>query len=130
VAAGFVQTAVGSPGAFALARYNADGSPDTSFGGRGFEQLFLTPFTSGDAAAAVLVQPDGKIVAPGTSNGHFALVRLNPDGSADESFGTHGAVTTDLTGGSEGALALAIQPDSKLVAAGGVELYMSRAACG
>jgi uncharacterized delta-60 repeat protein len=113
VAAGFVRTAVGSPGVFAFARYNADGSQEW------FKQLSpLTPFTSGDVAAALVVQPDGKIVAAGSSDGHFALVRLSPDGSMDESFGTHGTVTTDLTGGSEGALALAIQPDGKLIAGG------------
>ena len=74
-------------------------------------------------AEAVAVQPDGKIVVAGlaaTVAGQitdFALVRYNPDGTLDQSFGNHGIVTTDI-GGDDVAVALAIQADGKIVAAG------------
>lgn len=57
VAAGYCQSNI-----FCLARYNADGSLDLSFGGDG---KVTTGFTGGDSANAVAVQADGKIVAAG-----------------------------------------------------------------
>lgn len=95
---------------FALARYNADGSLDTSFDGDG---RVLTDF--GGPARALLLQPDGKLVAAGGSSGNFALVRYNPDGGRDTSFGNRGLVRTDLGGSAQ---ALVLQPDGQLVAAG------------
>ena len=49
----------------------------------------------------------------------FALARYNSDGSLDSTFGSGGRVTTDFAGSFDAALALAIQADGKLVAAGG-----------
>ena len=54
---------------------------------------------------------------PGPGGGDFALARYLPDGSLDATFGVGGKVTTDF-GGSDGAIALVLQPDGKLVAAG------------
>jgi uncharacterized delta-60 repeat protein len=77
-----------------------------------------------DGANAVAVQPDGQILAAGfaeTTPGHFfdfALVRYNPDGTLDRSFGNNGIVTTDFGSESEAATAVAIQPDGKIVAIG------------
>jgi uncharacterized delta-60 repeat protein len=105
---------------FALARYNTDGSLDTSFGGDG---KVTTDFSSHeDVAYAVAIQADGKIVAGGDSGGKnpmFALARYNTDGSLDTSFGGDGKVTTDFTSYPDDLLALAIQPDRKILAAGG-----------
>ncbi|MGH8863643.1 MAG: delta-60 repeat domain-containing protein, partial [Burkholderiales bacterium] len=108
---------------FALARYNVDGSLDTSFGGDG---LVDTAFGVGvDQAFALVLQPDGKLVAagrgqiPGGST-NFALARYNVDGSLDTSFGGDGKVDTDFAAGTDQAFALVLQPqpDGKLVAAG------------
>jgi uncharacterized delta-60 repeat protein len=101
---------------FALARYNADGSLDTSFGTGG---KVTTDFSGFDQASRVAVQEDDKIVAVGTGgpNNDFALTRYNTDGSLDTSFGTGGKVTTDF-GGFDGASGLAIQGDAKIIAAG------------
>ena len=63
---------------FAVARYNANGSLDASFGDGG---KVTTDLTSLDYAQAVAVQSDGKIVAAGYSNNNFALARYNADGS-------------------------------------------------
>lgn len=103
---------------FGLARYNKDGSLDSSFGSGG------KVITEGDliAAHAVVVQPNGKIIAAGlavhtTANGDFGLARYNSNGSLDSAFGTGGIVTTDFSP-SDTAFAIAIQSDGKIVAAG------------
>jgi uncharacterized delta-60 repeat protein len=95
----------------------APGDLDTSFGGDG---KVTTNFTSGfDAASALAIQADGRLVAAGTSGGRkFALARYNSDGTLDTSFGGDGKVTTDFTSSFDGASALAIQADGRLVAAG------------
>jgi uncharacterized delta-60 repeat protein len=106
-------------GRFALARYNADGTLDTSFGGDG---RVTTNFTSGDDFAfGVAIQSDGKIVATGRaggSGGRIALARYNADGALDPSFGGTGKVTTNFTSGDDRADMLAIQADGRIVAAG------------
>ncbi len=121
VAAGFSNA--GNPGDFdfAVARYNPDGSLDTSFGGG-----TLRTFFGGNAegANALVIQLDGKIVAAGFSNAgspgdfDFALVRYLPDGSLDTGFGFGGTLRTFFGGDNEGANALVIQSDGKLIAAG------------
>jgi uncharacterized delta-60 repeat protein len=96
------------------------GDLDLTFGTGG---KVTTDFSKkSEAAVAVLVQPDGKIVAGGSSGPFgvdFALARYNPDGTLDTSFGSGGRVTTNL-GGACFLLALALQADGKIVAAGGV----------
>jgi uncharacterized delta-60 repeat protein len=118
VAAG--QSTSGSTDAFALARYNQDGSLDTSFNGTG--KVTTAIGSDEDSANALALQPDGKLVAAGYSyNGSqylFALVRYNPDGSLDTSFNGTGKVTTAIGSDDDGISALALQPDGKLVAAG------------
>jgi uncharacterized delta-60 repeat protein len=108
------------PGGIALsvARLNADGSLDSSFGTGG--QVF-TPFPpEGVFAAAGLLQPDGRIVGVGRSAfGNVALkaARYNPDGSLDPSFGTGGTLTLPLAQDFIVADAV-LQADGKLVVAG------------
>jgi uncharacterized delta-60 repeat protein len=68
---------------------------------------------------AITVQPDGKIVAAGTSsNTSELLVRLNTDGSLDSTFGT-GGIVSGYSIGDEGRPALVIQTNGKIVASGG-----------
>jgi uncharacterized delta-60 repeat protein len=103
---------------FTVARYNTDGSLDTSFGGTG---IVITPVGNFDSrASSVAIQSDGKIVAAGNSGsgGSFAIVRYNPNGSLDTSFGGTGIVLTPLSFFENYAYAVAIQPDGKIVAAG------------
>ena len=109
---------------FALARYNADGSLDSSFGTAG---TVTTPIGShDDFATSLALQPDGKIVAAGVSDDgstqNFALARYNADGSLDTTFGADGKVTTAIGSGEDHASALALQPDGKIVAAGWSDL--------
>lgn len=105
---------------FAVARLNADGTLDSAFGTNG---KVLTDFGSlqEDAAQAVALQPDGKIVVGGYTggNGIFAIVRYNADGSLDTSF-DGGKVTTDFEGSvSEKISNVFVLPDGKILAVGG-----------
>jgi len=102
-----------------LSALGAPGDLDTTFDTDG---IVTTPIGSGnDLGSDLAIQPDGKIVAVGTShngvNNDFALVRYNPDGSLDTGFDSDGIVTTDL-GGIDTASAVALQPDGKIVVAG------------
>jgi len=120
VAAGTYDSGGNDP-AFAIVRFQADGQLDLAFGVSG--AAIIQVGGGRDSAFAVALQPDGKIVAAGTasrgSTADFAIVRCNPDGSRDESFGGGGAVLTRFNNGSHAeAHALVIQPDEKLVAAG------------
>jgi uncharacterized delta-60 repeat protein len=103
---------------FALARYRPDGSLDPSFAADG-KQVF--PIGEASGAAAVAVQPDGKIVVAGYSSNAassaLALARLKPNGLPDPGFGTDGIMTTAI-GTHSAAEALVLQPDGKLVVAG------------
>ncbi len=108
--------------AFVLARYNPDGSLDTSFSGDG-KQAIGSDF---DSASAVAIQADGRIVAVGTCCGMhggnlFLIARFRPNGSLDPTFTGDGTQTTRFGASDEAvdvALAVAIQANAKIVAAG------------
>jgi uncharacterized delta-60 repeat protein len=101
---------------FALARYNPNGSLDPTFSGDGKR---TTDFAE-DTAHDIALQPDGKIVVGGSASGDIAVVRYHEDGSLDSSFSGDGRVTAGLTGAPRDQVgAIAIQPDEKIVAAGG-----------
>jgi uncharacterized delta-60 repeat protein len=106
---------VGS-GDVALARYNANGSLDPTFGSGGRVTTDLG--SSFDVANTLALQGDGKIVAAGGNSSDFALVRYSPNGSLDTSFGSGGVTTTDF-GSSDSAFDVAVQTDGKIVAVGG-----------
>jgi uncharacterized delta-60 repeat protein len=106
----------GSPNCFALARYNTDGSLDTTFDGDG---EVTTSFAGVTLANSLVIQSDGKIIAAGMANGYFALARYNTDGSLDTGFDGDGKLTLWVAPySSNAANALAIQSDGKIVAAG------------
>ena len=103
---------------FAIARYNTDGALDTSLDTDGKVTTDIGTSTS-DAANAVAIQSDGKIIAAGTSNDDFAVARYTTTGALDTSLDTDGKVTTDIgTGTFDAGNAMAIQGDSKIVVAG------------
>ncbi len=107
----------GSYHRFALARYNVDGSLDTTFG---IEGKVVGDYSEEKMAfTSVLVQPDGKIVAGGIiynnyNDSQFMLVRFNEDGSQDDSFAENGMMIMD----NRTVNAMAMQPDGKIVATG------------
>jgi uncharacterized delta-60 repeat protein len=105
---------------FAVVRYNADGSLDTTFDSDGKQ---TTAIGSGaDVGRSVALQSDGKIVIAGYSNNgvndDFAVVRYNNDGSLDTSFDVDGKKTIAIGSGNEVAYSVTVQSDGKIVAAG------------
>ncbi|MCP9496217.1 MAG: hypothetical protein MSG64_17370 [Pyrinomonadaceae bacterium MAG19_C2-C3] len=115
----------GRPDGFVIARFNANGTFDASFGSFGG---VTTRFGTGannfgfTLANAVTIQPDGKIVVAGSARDssfgsqNFALVRYTSAGALDETFGTGGKLITNIPGVAEGVIA---QPDGKIVVVGG-----------
>jgi len=104
----------------------ADGDLDASFGNNG---IVVTSHSEFDQINEIVIQPDGKIVAAGTSGTlpflpffespalDILVVRYNINGSLDSTFGSGGIVTTDL-GANDNALSVALQADGKIVVAG------------
>ena len=110
--------AINAPGGgfdFLVARYNADGSLDISFGQGGIVRSDFGG--TSDIARAVAIQADGRIVVAGSAGRDFALARYSVQGSPDPTFGDNGLVTTAI-GISDAVLDIAIQADGKIVAAG------------
>ena len=107
--------------AFAVVRYNGNGSLDTSFDTDGIATTAIGT-NSDDSGRAVAVQSDGKIIVAGTSDFAFAVVRYNSDGSLDTTFDTDGKTTVDPNlnsdSGYDGAFGVAVQADGKIVVAG------------
>jgi uncharacterized delta-60 repeat protein len=105
---------------FALARYNTDGTPDSSFSADG---KLTTDFGMGDDyGTSVAIQSDGKILVAGyASNGtdvDLALARYNTDGTLDNSFSADGKANTDFGAGDDYGTSVAIQSDGMILVAG------------
>jgi len=120
--------ATGSGTNIFIARYNADGSLDQSFGTgangtpKGFADISLGE--ADDFATTVALQPDGHIVVGGYqmvgNNIDMVALRVKPDGTPDESFGKakNGILTVALSDGNEDVRSIAVTPDGKIVLAG------------
>ncbi len=106
---------------FAIVRFNADGSLDTTFDLDG--KAVTEVGNLGDGLGDIEIQSNGKIVAVGAQAGDGndyyrpVIVRYLPDGALDASFGS-GGLLTEFVGNDAFFNALAIQPDGKLVAVG------------
>jgi uncharacterized delta-60 repeat protein len=107
---------------FALARYNTDGTLDNTFDGDG-----RLSFTIGidETFYALAVQPDGKILAAGVGQYQWSIskfdvsvVRLNPDGSRDNTFGGDGLVFVVPSSDNDMVTSIAVQSDGKVLIAG------------
>jgi len=122
--------AVGNAGTFfdndvALVRWKPNGELDTTFGGTGKIVIPIGDF--GDEAYSIAIQSDGKIVVAGhtyygsinvITHSDFVVVRLNPNGSLDTTFGGTGKVITSVPGNCDGARSVAVQADGRIVVAG------------
>lgn len=113
----------GNP-SFCALRYQVDGALDTSFGPNG-NGTVVTSLGSREAVAyALVLQPDGKLVMAGqcfdSISYDFCILRYQPNGALDTSFGSNENGTAITPVGSTGdvATALALRPDGKLVLAG------------
>ena len=101
-----------------LARYNGNGTLDNTLGGDG---IVITDLGKNEVGNDLAIQPDGKILVSGQSHSgsssDFLLVRYNPNGTLDTTFGNGGKVISDF-GGSESATGILLQPDGRLLTAG------------
>jgi uncharacterized delta-60 repeat protein len=94
------------------------GDLDTTFGSGGKKTV---NFGGTDAARAVLVQPNGRVVAAGGGGpaSSFCVVRLrSANGTLDPTFGSGGKRVVDLGSDDESVYGAALQPDGKIVLAG------------
>jgi uncharacterized delta-60 repeat protein len=118
-------TAGSSDYQFALARFNSDGSLDSTFGSGG-QELFQPSTASPPTAEgfSLAVQGDGRLLMSGTVSGGstspLSIVRFTPDGALDPSFGASGVITNSLGQPTPLAygLGLAVGPDGQLEVAG------------
>lgn len=106
---------ISSPYGF-VARYNSDGSADTTFNATGTPGYSIATSTMAQTNALV-IQPDGKIIVTGTpySSSQIIMIRYLETGLIDTSFGTSGFVTTSTMTESYG---IALQSDGKIIIAG------------
>ena len=104
----------------AIARFNEDGTIDTTFGNQGLIQFDLS--AQFDDFNDVVVQPDGKILVVGSSfkfgSDDFLLVRFLEDGTLDESFGDDGFVYTDFDETEDVIYSVLLQKDKKILVSG------------
>lgn len=125
LAAGYADAGVAQRYLFALARYNADGTLDATFGVGG---VVTTQVGSVAGIRTAALQLNGKIVVAGyaregSSNRLvFALARYRPNGALDTAFGFGGTVTTAVSQSGDSLYDMALQPDGNIVVAGSAEL--------
>jgi uncharacterized delta-60 repeat protein len=135
VVAGEMQSSDGSIDRFAVARFNPNGTLDTTFGSGGQVAPEFFSFTFGgvrEAANAILLQPDNKIIVAGVAvqgarrPANTALARLNPNGTLDRTFGNGGTVAVNAIGT---VTAIALLSNGQILAlndVGGIAQFDSR----
>ena len=101
---------------FVVLRYLPEGTPDNAFGSGGRVITSFAP--TNDAANAMALQPDGRIVVAGFAPTGFAVARYLDNGDPDVSFSTDGKVITSFGTNGAVARAVAVQPDGRIIAAG------------
>ena len=118
-----------------IAHFDPDGHLDIGFGGTGIVKFQEVGDRILPVFEALAIEPDGTVVAAGTvrtvaGSSESLLLRLEPDGSLDQSFGTGGVV---LTGASPGRRlgpkeveAVALREDGRIVVAGRTEHQYKR----
>lgn len=100
----------------AVTRLNSDGTLDTTFGTNGVAAAGFSKASS--TTTAILLQPDGKIVAAGTDGTGFAIARFSPDGILDATFGSGGRVSTVFASQPAAVQQLSILPQGQIKAVG------------
>jgi uncharacterized delta-60 repeat protein len=106
---------------FGVLRLRSDGAVDPTFGTAGVAETVLG--TSDQNLRALQLQPDGKVLAAGSSrnvgkDSDFALVRYLPTGALDTTFGSSGIVLTDFGGQFDVGRAITLMPDGRIMVAG------------
>jgi gliding motility-associated-like protein/uncharacterized delta-60 repeat protein len=113
-----------------LYRYNADGTPDLSFGVNGADIILAGSVAI--SITCIAVQPDNKIIVFGVTNSidplydkHYIICRRLADGKPDNSLNGNGFAIVPLGNDSTTYGGLILQPDNKILLTGG-ETYQTR----
>ena len=103
---------------FAVVRYNPNGTLDSTFGTKGIVTTSIS--NADDYASSLAIQIDNKIIVAGSSFNEkdFAMIRYNPNGTLDNTFGKNGIVNIQSDSSYNVISSVAIQSDGKIVAAG------------
>jgi uncharacterized delta-60 repeat protein len=118
-------TLLGDPVDYAVAKFNPNGSLDTSFGTGG--KVMVDVRSTRESGAAMAVQPDGKILVAGSSSlpapmvgANLSVVRLGVNGGLDPSFGAAGKflLASATTGGGSAAGTVAVDGAGRIVLGG------------
>lgn len=127
----FVDFGISPEGAFVIARYNTDGTLDGTFGTGGKVTVSIGASRINDSAYSVALQGNGRIVVAGISApvqqstgpalGDMAVIRLNANGTLDQSFGAGGKVTVDFGPYRDAANKVLVQSDGKIILAGSTQ---------
>lgn len=111
---------------FALLRYLSNGTLDNSFSTDG--KVITVLSTGQDEPMAIALQPDGKILLAGTSEGRFAVVRYKQNGMPDSSFSSDGIQTTFIDNGQAVARSVHVLKSGKILLVGYID-YNAQADC-
>jgi uncharacterized delta-60 repeat protein len=118
-----IGTSDGSPLALVVARYNSNGTLDSTFGSGGFSKFPINVVPSGGVSVNGLLDDSGNILVTGTAYTATQpvafVLRFLANGTPDASFGSSGAVTLQNTV----INSVAVQPDGKIVATGSSSVY-------
>ena len=115
------ETQVAAQWRFGIARFNPDGTRDSTFDGDG---LVDTALGAHNIPRGIAIQSDGKIVVVGYADDDFGVARYHSDGSLDVAFDGDGKLITDFGGMRDFAEAVAIQSDGRIVVVGGSRMLV------
>lgn len=123
---------------FVTARFNSDGSLDTTYGTDGMTTTYLGSYFEPYAIIqSVVLQPDGKFLvalskaeqnpaSPTPNSYDFVIYRFNANGGYDSDFGAEGKITTSFYNKYDEAFSMVLQPDNKIVVAGTTDTGINR----
>lgn len=110
---------------FTVVKYDSLGTLVSSFGVNGI--LVDQISTENDAIADMLIQPNGALLAAGSSSTsglyQFALTSYDSTGNIDTTFGTNGVAKTSISSSFNQLESISLQPDGKILATGFVDDY-------
>ncbi|MHC5110032.1 MAG: hypothetical protein ACYTHJ_09150 [Planctomycetota bacterium] len=105
-----------------LARYNTSGALDDTFGDDGIVIIPAGVIGTSDRLLGVALQPDGYIVACGLSSGNSIVLRFEPDGDLDTTFGTDGVVSIPISLSNESLNDVAVDQLGRIIAGGSARI--------
>jgi uncharacterized delta-60 repeat protein len=119
-------TLAGGVGHFAVTRYNADGTLDTTFGNAGHVVVIYLTDNAATSVSTMAIEADGRILVGGTSGSDFAVARMYTDGQEDSDFNATGkqelnigaTISAGVFVSTDVLTDIGVQSDGKIVAVG------------